>query len=224
MKNRYVKKSRISEVQFRHFLKIFSLDLEATKIAEITKLNRNTVNRFIKLIRLRIAEHCEKSSPFKGEIEADESYFGPKRTKGKRGRGAGSKTIVFGLLKRNGKVYTEIVPDCSKPTLQRVIKGVVSVDSIIHTDGWRGYNGLVDMGYKKHFRVNHDKNEFANHRSHINGIENFWGIAKARLIKYRGIKKANFYFHLKESEFRFNYRKKNVYKTLLSIIRNHPLS
>ena len=50
------------------------------------------------------------SPPFQGELEFDESYFGPKRICGKGGRGAGAKTIVFGLLKRGSSVYTEIVP------------------------------------------------------------------------------------------------------------------
>ena len=94
--------------------------------------------------------------------------------KGKRGRGAGSKTIVFGLSKRDGKVYTEIVPDCSAKTLQRIIRGYADIESVIHSDGWRGYNGLVDLGYEKHFRVDHSKDEFSKGSGkHINGIESF---------------------------------------------------
>ena len=85
-----------------------------------------------------------------GEFEADESYFGPRRVKGKRGRGAGSKTIVFGLYKRDGKVYTEIVPDAKALTLQGIIRGHADIDSVIHTDGWCGYDGLVDVGFEKH--------------------------------------------------------------------------
>jgi len=118
-----------------------------------------------------------------GQIEVDESYFGARRVRGKRGRGARGKTIVFGLLKRGDQVYTEVVPDCKSTTLQRIIKGKTSIDSVIHSDGWRGYNGLVDFGYKKHFRVHHSKNEFARGNSHINGIESFWGYAKNRLVK-----------------------------------------
>ena len=105
-----------------------------------------------------------------GQIEVDESYFGARRVRGKRGRGARGKTIVFGLLKRGNEVYTEIVPDCKSATLQRIIKGKTGVESVIHSDGWRGYNGLVDFGYKKHFRVHHGKNEFVRGNSHINGI------------------------------------------------------
>ena len=99
----------------------------------------------------------------------DESYFGPRRVKGKRGRGALKKTPVFGILKRGGKVYTEIVPDCTRDTLIKIIRGKVGIESIIHSDSWHSYDGLVDMGYEKHFRVNHGNNEFALKSNHING-------------------------------------------------------
>ena len=170
-----------------------------------------------------MADECEKHTPFSGVVELDESYFGAKRIRGKRGRGAGGKTIVFGILKRDDQVYTEIVPDASKATLQKVIKGHISAESIINTDGWRGYHGLVDMGYEKHFRVHHGDNEFARGSQHINGIESFWGYAKNRLVKFNGVPKHTFYLHLKETEFRFNQRKANLYKLLLKMLRNHPL-
>jgi transposase-like protein len=45
------------------------------------------------------------------------------------------KTIVFGLLKRNGKVYTEIVPDVKAKTLVPIIRGkVVPTETEINTD------------------------------------------------------------------------------------------
>ncbi len=105
-----------------------------------------------------------------GAVEVDESYFGARRVRGKRGRGAYGKTIVFGVLKRECKVYTEIVPDCSKPRLQGIIRRYVDVNTVIHSDGWRGYDGLVDIGFDKHFRVNHGNNEFASGERRINGI------------------------------------------------------
>src|SRR5574344_1790732 len=222
-KNKYANRSKISEKKFREIVKYFSMDLEATKISKLTGVNRNTINRYLKEIRKKIFEYCQKESPFFGEVEVDESYFGGKRIKGKRGRGAGGKTIVFGLLKRNGKVYTEIVPDCSKATLQGVIRGKVEPESIIYSDGWRGYNGLVDVGYGKHLRVDHSSNEFVRGKAHINGIEGFWGYAKSRLTKFRGMSPATFYLHLKECEFRFNFRGQNLYKVMLKIIRKNPL-
>ena len=74
--NNYLKRSKISEAKFREFIRYFSLDLDAHKIAFLTGLYRNTVNRFLLLIRKRIAEFCEQSSPFSREVEVDESYFG----------------------------------------------------------------------------------------------------------------------------------------------------
>ena len=219
MVTKILKRSRISRAKFRQILKLFSLDLNAKQIAELTGLNRNTVNKYLRFIREKIASYCELESPFSGEVEVDESFFGARHVKGKRGRGAYGKTIVFGIFRRNGKVFTEIVPDCSRSTLQGVIRGRVDINSVIHSDKWRGYNGLVDLGYKKHFRVDHGKNEFARNASHINSIEGFWGLAKARLSKFKGIHKTTIYLHLKECEFRFNYRNENLYKKLLKVVK-----
>ena len=206
VRNRYANRSKISEHKFRQIIRYFAVDLDASQITKLVALNRNSVNRYLRAVRERIAEFCETQSPFSGEIEVDESFFGARRIKGKRGRGASGKTIVFGILKRNGKVYTEIVPDCSKATLQAVIRGRVTLDSVIYSDGWRGYNGLVDVGYGKHFRIDHGRNEFAKGSTHVNGIEGFWGFSKTRLSRFRGMSKSTFYLHLKECEFRFNYR------------------
>jgi transposase-like protein len=224
LKNRYQKYSKISERKFRIIIRYFAQDFTATDTAQLTLVSVRSINTIFLKLRNRIVQECEKQMPLQGVVELDESYFGPRRIRGKRGRGAGSKTIVFGIFKRGDKVYTEIVPDASKASLIKVIRGHVSVESIIHTDGWRGYNGLVDVGYSKHFRVHHGKNEFANGNRHINGIESFWSYAKRRLIKFNGVSKRTFFLHLKETEFRFNHRADNLYKMLLTMLRKQPLS
>ena len=134
------------------------------------------------------------------------------------------KLLFLACSSGNGKVYTEIVPDCSKATLQGIIRGRVGLESVIHSDGWRGYDGLVDLGYQKHFRVEHSHNEFTNKHAHINGIESFWGFAKTRLVRFRGLRKEVFYFHLKECEFRFNHRQEDIYLSVLKMLRLYPLS
>ncbi len=224
MKNKYIVRSRISEKKFREIIHYFSLDIETTKIAALTGVSRRSLTRIIRAVRERIAEHCETESPFQsGEVEVDESYFGARRVRGIRGRGARGKQIVFGLIKRKGRVYTQVVKNCSASTLLPIIERQVDKSSVIYTDGFKSYDGLVNYGYKKHYRVHHGDNEFADGRKHINGIENFWGLAKTRLSKFRGIHKETFYLHLKECEFRFNYRHENLYQLLLKIIRNNPL-
>ena len=97
-------------------------------------------------------------------------------TRASSGRGVYGKTVVFGIFERQGHVYTEIVPDCSKPTLQGIIRGRVHPRTVINSDGWRGYHGLVDLGYG-HVRVDHARDEFTTGTVHITGIEGFWGLA-----------------------------------------------
>jgi transposase len=130
-------RARISRAKFRQLLRLFALDLTATQIAQLVHLNRNTVNRYLRLIRQAIALYCERESPFSGDVELDESYFGTRRVRGKRGRGARGKTIVFGVYKRNGRVYTEIIPNCKKASIQAIIRGKVELRATLHTDGFR---------------------------------------------------------------------------------------
>jgi len=222
MNNKYVHRSKISEAKFRQLVKCFAMDFTATQTTELTRLKRNTVNRLYSAMRYRIAEYSRQTSPISGETETGESYFGPKRVRGKRDRGAGRETIVFGLFKRDGEVYTEIISDVKTATLQDLIRGLVDAESVIHTDGWRGYDGLVDLGFEKHFR--HTDGEFSKgNGNHINGIESFWGYAKHRLVKFNGIPKELFELYLKETEFRFNHQGQNLYLALLKLFRDQPL-
>ena len=203
-----VKTAKLSDYRLKKIIRHFCLDILADKTATLTGINRNTINRWYLVFRKAIyAWQHKEFVRIIGEAEIDESYFGAKRVRGFRGklkRGRGTlKQPVFGVFKRNGRVYTEIVPNCSKPVLQAIIKGKVDPSTIIYSDGWRGYDGLVDVGYDKHFRVNHGENEFSRgHGIHINGIENFWSFTKRRLAKFNGVKRY-FDLHLKESEWRY---------------------
>ena len=225
MSNKYFFRGKISEEKFRRIVRLFCLDIEAKKSAELTNLNRSTVNNIYRKLRERIAELCEAESPFtNGEVELDESYFGARRVRGIRGRGARGKTPVFGMLKRGDKVYTQIVKNCSISELLPIIKGRTNTGAIIYSDGFKSYDGLVNYGYKRHYRVKHGENEFALGHNHINGIENFWGLCKVRLAKFRGVHRHTFYLHIKECEFRYNYRNQNLYLTLLKNLRKNKLN
>ena len=221
--NRYYKCAKISEAKFRYLLRLFALDLTASDTARLTGLSVRSVNDLYLRLRRRLQQLCPVPADLLGAIELDESYFGPRRVRGKRGRGAGGKTIVFGLFKRGGQVYTEIVPNCQKKTLQAIIRGKIDVSAMVNTDGWRGYDGLVDVGYDRHFRVRHGQDEFVLGASHINGMESFWSFAKARLQPFHGVAKDMFELHLKECEFRFNHRHQDLYKLLLKLLRQQPL-
>ena len=221
-KNKYLKRARISERHFRSLLREFSRDSTASETSLRTGLNRNTVNRLFSLLRHRLCQEGESLGVFSGEVEVDECYFGPRRVRGKRGRGARGKVPVIGLLKRGGSVYTRVIPNCSKRLLWPIIQGKVLEGSTIHTDGWRSYDGLIVNGYK-HYRVYHSKDEFVRGKSHINGIESFWSFAKRRMAKFNGVMKPAFVLHLKESEFRWNHRRENLYHVLLKLLRKNSL-
>ena len=223
MKNKYIYRSRISEGKFREIVKLFCADLNATDSSKLCNVSRVSVTKIFYEIRIRIFDLQESLNTEKvsGEVELDESYFGARRIRGKRGRGAKGKTVVFGLLKRNGKVYTQIVEKVDRKELLPIIKGKILEDATIYTDGWKSYNGLITQGYK-HYRIFHSHNEFARGKNHINGIESFWAYAKRRLIKFNGTKD-NFYLHLKETEFRFNNRQNNIYNLVLKLIRENPI-
>ena len=119
----------------------------------------------------------------------DEPYFGGFR-KGKRGHGATGKVPVFGLLKRGGRVYTKIIPDARSKTLMPIIKRKVVPDSIVYSDGWKGYNAL-DVSDFKYFRINHSK-LFADQQNHITGIEKFCNQAKRHMRKFNWVPRDQF--------------------------------
>jgi transposase len=215
--------AHISEVHFRKVLKLFCADVPALTVGALVGLSVKSTQRLYNRLRLRILELAvEEAQPFAGEIEIDESYFGARRVRGKRGRGAGGKTPVIGLLKRGGKVFTEIVENCSKQALLPIIKGQVLSAATVYTDGWKSYDGLVLGGYKHH-RIHHHQNQFARGKNHVDGIESFWSFTKLRLAKLRGIRAEYFILHLKESEWRWNHRDDNLYLCLLKNLRSEPL-
>lgn len=186
-------------------LEFFVLEVTARSAANLLGIQANSAALFYQKIREIIAYQLAKESHeiFDGEVELDESYFGGAR-KGKRGRGAAGKMIVFGILKRGGKVYTKVVQDTKTDTLMYIIHKKIVPDSIVYTDCYRSYNAL-DVSEFHHFRINHSTHFAEEKFNHINGIENFWSQAKRVLRKYNGIPKTSFHLFLKECEFRFNY-------------------
>ncbi|AJI45359.1 IS1595 family transposase [Francisella tularensis] len=209
-----MRRSRLSSYKQEKLIELFIAGSTARTASELVSVNKTTASYYFHRLRLLIYQNSEHLEMFAGEIEVDESYFGGTR-KGKRGRGADGKVPVFGLLKRNGKVYTVIIPDAKSDTLLPIIIEKVKPDSIVYTDTFRSYNAL-DVSEFKHYRINHSK-LFAKKHNHINGIENFWNQAKRHLRKFNGIPREHFHLFLKECEWRFNHSDS---KEQLKLIRN----
>jgi transposase len=194
----------------------FYQQVPAYRLAHDLAVDAKVISRVYQKLRaaiFHVAELEAMESKLSGEIELDEAYFGGRR-KGKRGRGAAGKSVVFGLLERDGRVYTKVVENVSAETLMTHIRANTRKGSVYYTDAFNGYQSLKRYG--KHHTVNHTK-RFVDRRTknHINGIEGFWSFGKHILYNYRGVSKYYFPMYLKEIEYRFNHRRDNLFKLFL---------
>jgi transposase len=199
----HISRCRLTEKQQDRLAEFFVAGVTARTAADIAGVNSKTGILFYHRLREIIALNLAQSAPMDGDIEIDESYFGGHR-KGKRGRGAGGKVAVFGILKRGGRVCTVVAPDLRRETLMGVIRQKVVPDSVVYTDSFRVYDSL-DVSEFHHHRINHSEEFARDGHNHINGIENFWNHAKRTLSRYNGIPRRHFDLFLKEAEFRFNF-------------------
>ena len=166
-----------------------------------------TAWRMAHQIRKHMAE-TDGEWPLGGEIEADETYIGGKRSGGKRGRGAPNKTVVFGMLERDGDVMANVAQNVRMKTLQPIIEENVVAGSTVHTDELKSYNGLSKAGFE-HETVNHSAGEYVDGDCHVNGIEGFWARLK---LSIRGthvhVSAKHLQKYVKEFEYRYNRRKR----------------
>lgn len=215
---RWLNKLNIPYKKWLWIIKLFELEVSARKIAQQVKLSYPTVLKAATIIRIAIVANVRDAQDLlNGEIEIDESYFGGRR-KGKRGRGAFNKVPVFGILERDGVVKVEVIKDVSAESILSMTVKTVRRGSIVYTDKFRSYDALMFCGYR-HLRVDHGK-RFAIGKVYINGLEGFWSYAKERLIKFHGVSKEKFPFYLKEMEFRYNNRHKNIFTLLVQNLCN----
>ncbi|MBM4121355.1 MAG: IS1595 family transposase [Nitrospira sp.] len=210
-------RTHLSTRQLRALIRLFALEVPANRAAQEIGVNRHTAERIYLLIRRALVQACETEARLDGEIEVDESYFGGVR-KHLRGRAVQGKGVVFGLLKRRGRVYTRPVPNVTRAVLRRIIRQKVPRGSTISSDGFRSYDGLLTDGYR-HYRILHEQTFAHSRRRHINGIENFWGFAKTKLRRYYGIRRSHFVLYLKEMEFRFNHRREDLPRLIERILK-----
>jgi transposase len=208
---------KLSCRQWLRLIKLFELEISTRKMASQLGLPYNTIYNAVTNLRLAILATDIKNCHllFKGEVEIDESYFGGRR-KGNRGRGAAGKVTVFGVLERQGRVNVEVVPNVKAETLLHLTVKKVRRGSIVYTDRYKSYDALMFCGYR-HLKVDHST-RFSQGRVYINGLEGFWSFAKERLMKHHGISPKRFPLYVKELEFRYNYRKEDLFPLMVNLI------
>jgi transposase len=180
----------------------------------VLKVGYKTVYRIYQQLRQKVADRTrDEFKKLSGEIEIDDAYFGGRR-KGNRGRAAAGKTLVLGMLERDGRVFTSLPQNLEVDQVLDTIKRYAEKGSVFYTDRFRSYKSLFIFG--RHLSLNHAQ-KFTNGRVHINGLEGFWSFAKERMLKYHGISKKHFHLYLKEFEFRYNHRNDDLLKLFISL-------
>jgi len=154
----------LAVTDWREILRWFLHGLSGKAISYETGLHRLRIYRALTKVR----EEMSKDIPevFSGTVEIDETYIGgqwknkrnkDKFQKAKRGRGT-TKTPVFGILCRGGKVWAQVVADVEAKTLLPLIDNRVKPGSVICTDTWKSYTGIAAKGYV-HRLVEHGKGQ-----------------------------------------------------------------
>lgn len=225
MKNKYLKGAHLSERKVRELLKLFCEDLTATQIANISGISRITVNAYFKLIRTHIARFCEEKNPLRyqnGNIAFLPMENGVGHTAEKNGH-AGKKSF-YGIFKKEEHIYTDKMPCIETSWLYDWLKGRVEADdALLQRHHLHVYNGIADFNNVRLLRLHGGMNGTVKGRSHIDEIDLFWGMLKARLVKFRGLNGNTLYLHVKETEFRYNFRDADIFELLLDILHKQPL-
>ena len=167
--------------------------------------------------RIRLMLEDEYRAKFTGTVEMDETFIGGKLKnmhKSKKPKGTGhsgkavgamAKTIVVGMLERNGNVRAGVVEQRTKEVLHHLAQSNLEPGAALVTDEWGGYNGLSEDFL--HVVINHAV-EYVNGQIHTNGIENFWALLKRSLGgTYVSVEPFHLFRYIDEQAFRYNNRK-----------------
>ena len=197
MKNPYYERSRLTTWKFRRLARYFVMDLSATNAAALTGLSRKTVTTIFLKMRRRIARECDGDVAQAPDGDALEGATAENGT-------------LFGVLQRKGLIRTQAVAEGTAGTS--------------HSDETpRDYEALIDVRRLKLFRVNGSSRAADAGGAHVSSVESFWSFAKRRLQKFNGVAQHTSYLHVKECEWRFNLRHRDLYAELLKLLRARPL-
>lgn len=221
MKNKMLKRSHLSEKTCRDIIQLFSDDLTATQIAGITAVSRVTINNYLKLIRTHIARHCEELRQGFGVAgkqagRATGSMYPVNDT------GADEYNVYYGFYSINENIFTDELTAVNKQSIREFQQSSwLARQEAAHLNGLSRYHAIADFDEWRLYRVDALGVNVKMHQD--DGIAVFWGNTRNRLLKFRGMNKNTLYLHVKESEFRYNYREDDINKILLNIIYKYPL-
>ncbi|RPE13855.1 hypothetical protein EGT74_10170 [Chitinophaga lutea] len=232
MKNKFLKGAHLSERKFKEILKLFSEDLTATQIANISGVSRVTINSYLKKIRMQIVRYCESLQPESTANAASWVSRGYDHGHHDHDTAVAVKTdvdrivrpVIFGIYKLEQKVFTEILPDVSRSMIQAIARGRSVLETVGNAERIRRFNGVVDLGQYRLYHIGNGHHDADAGKAMLDDVDGFWGLTKHRLAKFKGLNRNTAYLHLKECEFRYNYRNEDLYATLINLLKTFPLN
>jgi transposase-like protein len=194
--------------------------INSVQLAEDLNITQRSAWFMMHRIREAMKESDEEIQ-LKGTVEIDETYVGgknknrhkDKRIQGSQGRSAKDKVPVVGLLERDGKVRTFVVPNTEAEILHPLIDEFVDKDAIIVTDGYRSYNGMNNQ--IRHIVVKHQEagyvTQIEDKKFHTQNIENFWSVFKRGYYgTYQYMSRKHMHRYFNEFASRYNNRKQTA--------------
>lgn len=231
MKNKFLKGAHLSERKFKEILKLFSEDLTATQIANISGVSRVTINSYLKKIRLQIVKYCESLQPESPPNAATWLQRSHSHTDAHDTAVAVKadvdriiKPVIFGIYKQENKVFTEILPDVSRSMIQAIARGRSVLETVGSAERIRRFQGVVDLGQYRLYHLGNGHHDADAGKALLDDVDGFWGLTKHRLAKFKGLNRNTAYLHLKECEFRYNYRNDDLYNVLMNLLKTFPLN
>lgn len=159
--------------------------------------------------QIRKLMHPKRSNKLKGTVEIDDTYIGGKRP-GKRGRGAGGKTPVLGMVERKGEVKASVVENLKSKTVVPLITEGVEEETHLMTDEFLSYAKMKNLGYD-HDVIKHGVKEYVKGKVHTNTIEGFWSQLKRSINgTYHSVSLEHLQLYVDEFAWRYNHRKSSV--------------
>ncbi|MCC6286438.1 MAG: hypothetical protein IT249_01000 [Chitinophagaceae bacterium] len=207
MKNKLLKGAHLSEHKYKEIVQLFCEDVTATQIAEISGVSRVTVNNYFKLIRNHIAAHYEKKTAaahaYVDVLSRDNYSFEEK--------------LYYGFSVNHGKVFTQWLKNIDDSVLKLFINSVPGSTNEI-SSSFQNFQAIADCHAWRLHLLPAQVNNTSGLANALPEINNFWEHTKSRLHKFRGMNKNMLNLHIKECEFRYNYRNEELFPVLMEII------
>lgn len=217
--------TRLGAVSLTHsqwlvIIKLFELSIPADEAAQEAGLGYKTTLKAFDALRLAIvAELAKTDGALRAEIKADEARLWGRR-KGGRSRGGGSKKVVLGVLKRRRRILLEIVPGAKAAELSKAVLKAAKASNTIRAGRWGGYSALIFHGYG--CETAGRGKMFSKETASANALKGFWSFAKERMGKDHGVDRKKFILDIKEMEWRYNNRDRDLFELLAGYMLSVP--